>query len=320
MLEVKFGVFLDLRNRYEEIERLAVEAERLSYDTVWIPDHLLGGGNFPKTTDEEGRLEVWTVLSSLVCRTTRVRLGPLVLCCLYRNPAVAAKMACTLDVLSAGRLEYGLGAGWRESECAAYGLPYPSAGERVEMLRETAMITKKMWIETPASYSGKHYKIEKLYCMPKPVQKPHPPILIAGTGHKILKVTAELGDKYNLFAGTPDIKDTMESLKKHCQGAGRSIEDIELTLTFGMTAISSERSNLRKQLESYYASSKEGVSWDEWLTELKNSGLVGTPDECVKRINEFKQLGFTHFILRFADFPSDEGLRVFASSVMDRAK
>jgi len=319
-LSTRFGVFLDLRNRYEQVEKLAIEAERLGYDSVWAPDHLLGGGNFPKTTDEEPRLEVWTVLTSLTCRTTRVRVGPLVLCCLYRNPAVAAKMASTLDALSGGRLEYGLGAGWRESECTAYGLPYPSARERVERLRETAVITKKMWTETPASYSGKYYKIEKLYCVPKPVQKPHPPLLIAGTGDKILGVVAELADKHNMFAGTKGIKGRLESLKRQCHRAGRRFEDIELTLTFGISAISTEHTSMRKQLESYYASSKEDVSWDKWLTELKKSGLVGTPDECAKRINEFKQLGFTHFILRFADFPSDEGLRTFALSIKDLVK
>ena len=319
-METKFGVFLDLRNRYDEIEKLAVEAESLGYNTIWVPDHLLGGGNFPKTTDEEPRLEVWTVLASLARKTTRARLGPLVLCCLYRNPAVAAKMACTLDVLSNGRLEYGLGAGWRESECTAYGLPYPSAGERVERLRETAVVTKKMWTETPASYSGKYYKIEKLYCVPKPVQRPHPPLLIAGTGDRILGVVAELADKHNMFAGTPGIKGRLEVLKRHCRRTGRRFEDIELTLTFGISAISTEHASIRKQLESYYASSKESVSWDKWLTELKKGGLVGTPDECAKRIDEFKQLGITHFILRFADFPSDEGMRTFALSVKDLVK
>jgi alkanesulfonate monooxygenase SsuD/methylene tetrahydromethanopterin reductase-like flavin-dependent oxidoreductase (luciferase family) len=229
-------------------------------------------------------------------------------------------MACTLDILSDGRLEYGLGAGWRESECTAYGLPYPSPKERVERLRESAVITKKMWTETPASYSGRYYKIEKLYCVPKSTQRPHPPLLIAGTGDKILGVTAELADKHNMFAGTPEIKGRLESLKRHCRSAGRKLEDIELTLTFGISAISSEHAVMRKQLESYYVSSKEGVSWDGWLTELKRGGLVGTPDECVRRINEFKQLGITHFILRFADFPLNEGMRTFALSVKDLVK
>jgi len=316
-LRTKFGVFLDLRNSCEEVGNLASEAEKLGYDTVWVPDHLLGGGNFPKTTDEGPRLEAWTILSSLACRTSKVRLGPLVLCCLYRNPAVAAKMACTLDIVSGGRLEYGIGAGWRESECIGYGLPYPSAAERVERLRETAIITKKMWTETPASYSGRYYKIEKLYCVPKPVQKPHPPIMIAGTGEKILTIVAELADKHNMFAGTPGLEGKLESLKRNCQRMGRSIEDLELTLAFGVAAISTNKVSIRKQLESYYASSKESVTWDEWLTEVKNGGLVGTPDECEDRINQFKQLGFMHFILRFVDFPSKEGLRTFAISVKD---
>jgi len=317
-VRTKFGVWLDLRNRCEEIEDLASESEKLGYDTVWVPDHLLGGGNFPKTTDEGARLEAWTILTSIACRTSKVRFGPLVLCCLFRNPAVAAKMASTLDVLSAGRLEYGIGAGWRESECLAYGLPYPSAAERVERLRETAIITKKMWTETPASYSGRYYKIEKLYCVPNPVQKPHPPLMIAGTGEKILRITAELADKHNIGAGTPGLKGKLDSLKRYCQRVGRSIGDIELTLSLGTVAISTDYASIRKQLESYYASSKESVTWDEWLTEVKNGGLVGTPDECVNRISEFKQFGFTHFILRFADFPLKEGLRTFAVSVKDR--
>jgi probable F420-dependent oxidoreductase len=316
-MRTRFGVFLDLRNRIDEVETLAMEAEKLGYDSVWVPDHLLGGGNYPRTTDQGQRHEAWTVLTLLACRTTRVRLGPLVLCCLYRNPALTAKMACTFDAISHGRLNYGIGAGWRESECVAYGLPYPGPAERVDRLRETALIAKKMWTETPANFRGKYYRIESLYCEPKPVQRPHPPIMIAGSGErKMLRVVGELADMHNMFAATHQLRDKVNLVRQHARSFGRTPDDIQLTLTFGVAYVAENHKILEEKLGTYYKSSGENIAWNQWLAEVKKGGLVGSPDECTHRIEEFKKLGFTHFILRFADFPSDEGLKSFARSVM----
>ena len=182
---VNFGVFLPFYAFHEgvfssslfaRIRDVVLECERLGYHSVWLDDHLMFG--------EQPILECWTTLSALSIVTTRIRLGSMVACNSFRNPALLAKIAASLDVISGGRLEFGIGAGIQETEHRAYGFSFPKSHVRIERLREAIEVINALWSEEKVSYKGKHYNLEKAICEPKPLQKPHPPITIGGSGEK----------------------------------------------------------------------------------------------------------------------------------------
>ena len=200
MSKAKFGVFLPfyaLRNQEEKrptsfdcIKEIVLECEKLGYDAVWLDDHLMFG--------MQPILEAWTTLSALSAVTSKIRLGTMVLSNAFRNPALLAKMAATFDVVSNGRLEFGIGAGVQEEEHIAYGMSFPKPNLRIDRMREAVEIIKSMWTQEKTTYKGKHYEVKEAFCEPKPLQKPHPPITIGGSGEKYtLKVTARHADRFD---------------------------------------------------------------------------------------------------------------------------
>ena len=205
---MSFGVFLPFHTfdgSFSLLRDAVLECERLGYDSVHLDDHLMYGAT--------PVLECWTKLSAFAAVTTKIRLGTTVLCSSFRNPALLAKMASTLDVVSNGRLDLGIGAGVQEDEHKAYGFAFPKPAERIERLKETAIILKKMWTEEKATYAGNHYRIADAFCVPKPVQKPHPPLTIGGAGEKLtLKVQAELADRVD-WGYLPTLEDYRRKLR-----------------------------------------------------------------------------------------------------------
>src|SRR5437763_6445994 len=224
--DVHFGLILALTVRglavtsYAEMRRVAGLAEELGFESVWLCDHFLTlapnayaqdagiGRGLPGARDGGARsmplLECWTTLSALARDTRRLRLGTSVLCNSYRLPSVLAKMAATLDVISDGRLDLGLGAGWFEQEYRAYGIPFPRTGERIAQLDEGVEVIKRMWTEAQPTFVGKHYAIDGAVCDPPPVQKPHPPIWIGGEGDKVHRIAARAADGVNVRWWSPD--------------------------------------------------------------------------------------------------------------------
>src|SRR5258708_9481612 len=179
---------------YEAMTQVARDADNLGYDSIWIYDHF---HTVPEVT-QEITFECWTSLAALARDTKRVRIGQIVTCNSYRNPALLAKMASTLDVLSHGRLSFGIGAGWYEHEYRAYGYPYPDAPERLRQLREALQVILAMWTEDEAVFEGKYYQVKGAINQHKGVPKPHIPILIGGGGEKgALKLIAQYGGARN---------------------------------------------------------------------------------------------------------------------------
>ncbi|MCK4703727.1 LLM class flavin-dependent oxidoreductase, partial [Candidatus Bathyarchaeota archaeon] len=191
MEAVDFGVQIEPQYgfTYEHIRGVASEAERLGFESIWVSDH------FFMTDDslDVNCLECWTVLTALARDTKTLRLGAMVASQSYRNPALSANMAASVDHVSGGRLNYGVGAGWKEVEYRAYGYGFPGAGRRIRQLDEAVEIARRMWTEPKATYEGKYYRVKDALCMPKPVQKPLP-IWIGGTGTKTLRVAAKHAD------------------------------------------------------------------------------------------------------------------------------
>src|SRR6478672_13282760 len=224
-MAIKFGVFVpqgwrmdlldysDPVEKYEAMTRVGQEAERLGFDSIWTYDHF---HTVPQPTLET-TFECWTITAGLARDTQRVRLGQMVTCNSYRNPALLAKIASTVDVMSHGRLDFGIGAGWYEHEYKAYGYEYPDAPTRLRYLREGVQVILKMWTEEEAYFEGNYYQVHGAINQPKGVQKPHIPLLIGGGGEKVtLKLVAQYADACNVGGGdTETIKRKLAILKQH---------------------------------------------------------------------------------------------------------
>ena len=211
---------------YAELERFWRLADELGFYGVWDYDHFYGPDAIGDAVARDYRkdtLEAWTTLAAMATVVKRARVGCLVTGVTYRNPAVLAKMAVTVDHISGGRLEFGLGAAWHEAEHRGYGIPFPSAGERIAILDEALRVIKALWTEDTASFAGQHFRLEDAICNPKPVQKPHPPIVVAGQGaKKSLRVVATHADEWNVTGIEPAQWSRINLvLTSHCDAIGR---------------------------------------------------------------------------------------------------
>jgi len=312
--KIGFGVFFPcytFRNEkngsqiFNRLQESVKECEKHGYTSAWLDDHLM--------LQDMPILECWTALSALSKQTKTIRLGTMVTCNSFRNPSLLAKMATTLDNISDGRLELGIGAGVQENEHIAYGYPFLSPKARVERLNEAVEIIKKMWTEQNASYSGKHYQIHDAVCEPKPVQKPHPPIVIGGGGEQLtLKVTAKNANRLD-WGYVPSLKEysrKLRILENHCKFVGRSFDDIEKSCwPSGQIFIGEDKKELK---EKTFRCVPEGVSWEDFI----QTSFVGNPKECVKLLRQYVDVGVTYFMLYFGDFPDLDGLRLFAKEVI----
>jgi alkanesulfonate monooxygenase SsuD/methylene tetrahydromethanopterin reductase-like flavin-dependent oxidoreductase (luciferase family) len=306
-----FGVFLPFHtfdaSSFDFIRDRVLECEQLGYDSVHFDDHLM--------YRKQPILECWTKLSALSTLTTRIRLDTTVLCASFRNPALLAKMAATLDVISKGRLDLGIGAGVQENEHAAYGMPFPNPSARIERLKEAVIILKKMWTEEKATYVGNHFRIADAVCEPKPVQKPHPPITIGGSGEKLtLKVQAQYADRvdWGYLPTLEEYKHKLQTLQEYCNMVGRDFHKIEKSAWLGGQIFIAEN---QKELDTKMQQWKPK---DVTTGDFKKLNLIGTPDECTQRIRQYTNLGVTHFMLFFGDFPQTDGMIIFAEKVIKK--
>ena len=210
-------------DKFEAMTNVAKAADAGPWDSIWVYDHF---HTVPKTTMET-TFECWTITATLARDTSRVKVGQMVTCNGYRNPALLAKIASTVDVASHGRLYCGVGAGWHEEEWKAYGFGFPETRERMGMFRDAVRIIHKMWTEDRPTFHGKYYSIDEPVNEPKGVQQPHIPLWIGGSGEQVtLKLVAQYGDASN-FGGTPDnVRHKLDVLKKHCDKAGRDYDEI----------------------------------------------------------------------------------------------
>lgn len=222
---IRFGIQTPQQHTtWPEILSLWQEIDTLGYDTAWVFDHFL-----PIFSDPTGPcLEAWTALSALAMATRKVRLGVMVTGNTYRHPAVLAKMATTVDIISGGRLILGIGAGWFEQEHQEYGIPFHTTGGRLRRLEEAIEIIKRLSTEDRANFSGRYHELRNASFKPKPLQQPHPPIMIGASGENMaLGIVARHAQMWNSF-GTPDVfRHKIERLNDHCERAGSDPAAIE---------------------------------------------------------------------------------------------
>ena len=311
--------------RYESLDWATtkegvLKAEELGFDAVWAPDHLMLGR-------DQAEYECWTLLSAIAGFTDDINLGSLVLSNDYRNPALVAKMAATLDVISAGRLELGLGAGWHESEYDAYGWEYRDGFERLMRLDESIRLMKTMWTEDEPSFDGDRYQIDGAYCEPGPVQEPHPPILVGGTGENVtLKLVAKHADIWNtdVFNGDVEtLRRKINVIEDHCETVGRDSEKIEYSWD-GHIICTRNEEKLDRLLDLMLPIQFEEEYTDQSDIETKADArdyfIMGAPEECTEAIQRRVDIGVTKFQFWFVDFPDMSGMELFADEVMPSFK
>jgi F420-dependent oxidoreductase-like protein len=250
---LRFGIQIPQQNTtWPEILALAQDVDELGYDTLWTFDHFL-----PIFSDPTGPcLEGWTALTAIAMATKRARIGTMVTGNTYRHPAVLAKMATTVDIISGGRLIFGIGAGWFELEHQQYGIPFPAMGARLRRLDEALGVIKLLWSEERSNFSGEHFSLHDASLNPKTLQRPHPPILIGATGEEVaLKIVAKHAQMWNSF-GTPDVfRHKITRLEQHCASIGRDPATIEKSVLVSRANSGGpfELGSARRQVEEYAA-------------------------------------------------------------------
>jgi F420-dependent oxidoreductase-like protein len=290
--------------KWAKTVEIALLAEELGYDSVWVYDHF---HNVPRPA-HEAVFECWTTIAAISQRTNRIRLGQMVGCNSYRNPALLAKITSTVDVISGGRLDWGIGAGWYENEYRSYGYDFPEPKDRIGMLRETVEIVKSMWSEPETTYRGRHYEVIRANCDPKPLQSPHPPIWIGGGGEQLtLRVVARHADCSN-FGGNPEeFARKCEVLKSHCASVGRDYDEIRKTWSPEVFVRETEA-----EIVAAGSRSLRNEPFDAW----RAGNLVGTPDQVAEKIRSYVALGCTGFIPWNADYPDSQTLELMANHVI----
>jgi F420-dependent oxidoreductase-like protein len=220
-VKLRFGIKTAQHNAtYEDMLRVWLEADSIpSIEHAWAFDHFIPLGADPTGPCIEG----WTLLGAFAAKTERLRLGLMVTGNTYRHPAVLANIAATVDIISKGRLDFGIGAGWNEMEHTMYGIPLYAPGERIRRLGEACEVIKLLWTEKRANFDGKYYQLKDALCEPKPVQKPYPPFVIGGSGEKLtLRVVAQYASIWNFVGGSADdFRHKNEVLNEHCAAIGR---------------------------------------------------------------------------------------------------
>lgn len=208
---------------YPELERFWREADELGFEAVWNYDHFYG-----LVENETPTLEGWTSLAAMGVVVRRARVGCMVTGVTYRNPAILAKMAVTVDHITGGRMDFGIGAGWHEDEHRGYGIEFPGAGTRVAMLDEALTVIRRLWTEESVTFAGRFFTLTDALCEPKPVQRPHPPIVIGGSKPKMLRVIAHHADEWNMPShnGPAEWGEANARLDGACAEAGRDPEQV----------------------------------------------------------------------------------------------
>lgn len=274
---------------YETLTHWAQTADRSGYASVWIPDHFLTA-----PPSQAMVFESWTLAAALARDTKRVRIGQMVTGNSYRNPALQAKMASTLDVLSHGRFTLGIGAGWYEPEYRAYGYTFPDGPERLRQLQEALQVILALWTQEEVTFEGTHYQIRGATNQPKGVQHPHIPLLIAGAGEQMtLKLVARYGDACNVIADPAALAHKFAVLKHHCEAVGRDYESILRTaLTLCIIAETDEQA--RAQVPAWAGAIFPG--------DIASYGLIGTLETIRGRLAAYEAAGVQELAIHFSDY------------------
>jgi alkanesulfonate monooxygenase SsuD/methylene tetrahydromethanopterin reductase-like flavin-dependent oxidoreductase (luciferase family) len=307
MTNPEIGVYLpQMGFTYEQVLHRTLRCEQLGIDSIWLYDHLYAPGmpDYPS-------MEAWTLATALLARTERIRVGHMVLCNQFRHPAVLAKMATTLDQISAGRLALGIGSGSIEDEHSRLGLAWGSFAERSERLGESLQILRQAFANESIDFTGEHFVVKDMPIKPGPVQQPGPPIVVGGVGENYtLPLVARYADIWNVPTyALGALEHKISVLRSICDEIGRDPSTIVMSIEAVM-ALAADDASLPEVQQ--VAEKRFGVP----AFGLKEGGLVGTPSAIVDRLHEFQDLGFGQIVLFTHDRGSDETLDLLAAEVI----
>jgi F420-dependent oxidoreductase-like protein len=273
--------------QWEAMTAVAKAADAGSWDSIWLFDHF---HTVPEPTPET-TFECWTTSAALARDTRRVNIGQMVGCNGYRNPALYAKMASTVDVASHGRLYAGIGAGWYEHEWRAYGYEWPELKDRMGAFREAVQIIDGMWTQDAFQFKGKYYSVDRPYNEPKGVRKPHPSLWIGGGGEQVtLKLVAQYGDAANIGMGRPEvIREKLDILRRHCDAVGRNYD--EIIKSTNMTVFPLDAGADPEQATER---ARGGV---DWAAFSQNAAMIGSDSQIADRISAAIEAGADYVIL-----------------------
>jgi alkanesulfonate monooxygenase SsuD/methylene tetrahydromethanopterin reductase-like flavin-dependent oxidoreductase (luciferase family) len=299
----------------------AHEAERLGFDSVWVADHLMHGY-------DDAIMEGWTTLAAIAGRTERIRLGTIHLAQPFRAPQIAAKMAATLDAISSGRLIFFYDCGWQAAEVRAYGLDWPDDDERIARMDEGLQVIEALWAaEQPLDFRGRFFSTEGAVCRPGPLQDPRPPIWLGEARTDAwLDAILRHADGWNSTPASPArLQTKLHALHSACDRAGRRVSELELSLEIQVLVGNTEAEvkDIARQIASL-PPSKRGTPRTDVLAALESDDmplrvddwLVGTPDAICEQLRVFSDMGIQHVMLWFLDYPSLDGMRLFAQRVL----
>lgn len=288
---------------YNTLTDLAAAAELAGYETLWAPDHLT---TIPPSHDMV--FEVWSVISALARDTSRIRLGQMVTSNGYRHPALLAKIASTVDVLSNGRLAFGIGAGWYEPDYLQYGYQFGTTAERLRRLDEAVQIIRSMWTQPETTFHGKYYQVSGAVNEPKGVQKPHVPLMIAGGGEKItLRLVAQYADACNIMDSPSVLKRKFATLERHCDQVGRDYSSIKRTATTMVI--------IRDSDKAARALVPPGIDF-AFPSDVGSYALVGSVETVQQRIAAYAEAGVQELALGFEDPTNVNQIHEFADLFM----
>jgi F420-dependent oxidoreductase-like protein len=283
---------------------VAGRLEAAGYESAWVYDHF---HTVPEPT-QEPTYEAWTLMAALAAATDTIRLGQMCTCNSYRLPSYMAKVASSVDVISGGRLEFAIGAGWYEEEYLAYGYEFPKASTRIAQLGEAVQIIKKMWTEEEATFEGRHYSVRGAINQPKTLQDPHPPLWIAGSGEQLtLRVVAEHADYSNFGGSVRNFRHKSEVLAGHCEKVGRDFDEITRSLLV-MTMVDQDAAALERAADQF------GTTAEKWLAGPMT--VAGSAAEVTERLGEYAAAGCGYVIVNFPDAAWGDSIERFASEVV----
>lgn len=323
---MRFGAFIpqgwtldlagiEVDEQWPTMTRVAETLESSGFESGWVFDHF---HTVPQVT-QEPTYEAWSLMAALAVATDRLRLGQMCTCNSYRPPAYLAHVAASIDVISGGRLEMGIGAGWFEGEYLAHGYPFPKPSVRIGQLAEALEVMRRMWTEDEAHFDGEYYQLDGAVCRPKPLQKPHIPYWVAGGGEKLtLNVAARYAD-YTNFAGSPEsFEHKSEVLAGHCREEGRDFDEITRSMNMSLVCAptEAEADELLDEVEGRMSPLVDDEArLQRFLAEARRRS--GPPDKIIDEIRPYAEVGMSYLIVRFPGAAYDQsGIELFGREVI----
>ena len=300
---------VDDEDLFERIAQIAVAAEESGFDSVWVMDHFYQIAMVGPSTDP--MLEAYTLLGAIAARTNRARLGAMVTGVTYRNPALLAKAATTLDVISSGRAILGIGAAWNDEEHAGYGFAFPPVGERMARLEEALQICRAMFTQEAPSFAGRFYHVTRALNRPRPVQPGGIPILVGGSGERqTLRLVAAYADACNIFGDVPTVRHKLEVLDRHCEAVGRDPAEITRTRLGGLVIAETGAEAERKGRQMAEARGMDPARYREYV-------VAGDPDAVCEQVAAYLDAGLDGMVFNMHDAEDLDPVRLAGKTLTD---